>query len=360
MQLVCRRTSRKIISSGIGGHHLSVNLHRPSRLFLTGAAAYASSLAFLTVFQSLTLASSFASKRNIFERNMSAYATHRDNGVITVAPKIETEQSGLVVICHGLGDSAEGFVDMAENLASQMPHLKFILPTAPTQPVTMNMGMPMPSWYDITGLDERSNENCNGILQSQTTLHTILQNEHANTSLPYHRMLLAGFSQGGALSLFTGMQMPSPSQKLAGIVVMSGYLPAAKKFTITAGLEDTPILHCHGEADPMVQIGMARRSQEVLTGDKGAKDYRLKTYPGLVHSVNPEEVAEVLSFLGTVLPKDGDNMDEWKVKLKDPIDMSVKELRETIRKAGLGRKAVGFMEKSEFVKLIQEHRDGKL
>lgn len=224
----------------------------------------------------------------------------------------------------------------------------------------MNMGMAMPSWYDITGLDERSNENCNGIDQSQATIHTILQKEHADTSLPYHRMLLAGFSQGGALSLFTGMQMPAESQKLGGIVVMSGYLPASKKFTITPGLEDTPILHCHGEADPMVQVAMARRSQQVLKEMKGATDYELKTYPGLVHSVNPEEVMEVLSFLMKVLPKDGDGADDWKIKLKDPTDMSVKELREAIRKAGLGRRAVGFMEKSEFVRLLQDHRDGKL
>ena len=132
-----------------------------------------------------------------------------------------------------------------------MPHVKFILPTAPTQPVTMNMGMPMPSWYDITGLDERSNENCAGIAQSQSTIRDILSTEHSATGLPYHRMVLAGFSQGGALSLFTGMQLEK-EKKLAGIVVMSGYLPAAAQFDITEGLEDTPILHCHGEADVSV------------------------------------------------------------------------------------------------------------
>jgi len=154
--------------------------------------------------------------------------------------------------------------------------------------------------------------------------------------------------------------MPTKEQKLAGIVVMSGYLPASKTFTITEGLEGTPILHCHGEADPMVRVDMARRSKEVLLEEKGAKDYTLKTYPGLVHSVIPEEVQEVMQFLGTILPREGENSDEWSVTLKDPKDMSVKELREAIRKAGLGRAAVGFMEKSEFIKLVQDHRDGKL
>lgn len=88
-----------------------------------------------------------------------------------------------------------------------MPHLKFVLPTAPTQRVTMNMGAPMPSWYDIVGLDERSNENCKGIEESQAKIKAILQKEHEETGLPYSRMVLAGFSQGGALSLFTGLQL---------------------------------------------------------------------------------------------------------------------------------------------------------
>lgn len=290
-------------------------------------------------------------------RSMSSktHTTLRDgSGTITVAPKKETDQSGLVVICHGLGDSSEGFADVAEHLASQMPHLKFILPTAPTQPVTMNMGMPMPSWYDITGLDERSNENCKGIAESRDRITSILHKEHQSTNLPYNRMVLAGFSQGGALSLFSGMQMPA-DEKLAGIVVMSGYLPAAAQFKITDGVEDTPILHCHGENDPMVVVGMAQRSQQMVTAS-GAKSYELKTYPGLVHSVNMEEVAYVQNFLEKIVPVS----DDCKVKLKDPSEMSVKELREAIRKAGLGQKAVGLMEKSEFVKLVQNHRDGKL
>ena len=86
-----------------------------------------------------------------------------------------------------------------------MPYVKFILPTAPTQPVTMNMGMSMPSWYDITGLDERANENCAGLDVSVERLRQILQTEHDTTGLPYARMVLAGFSQGGALALFTGL-----------------------------------------------------------------------------------------------------------------------------------------------------------
>ena len=157
-----------------------------------------------------------------------------------------------------------------------MPHVKFILPTAPTQPVTMNMGMPMPSWYDITGLDERSNENCKGIQESQKRLQSILEQEHQTTGLPYNRMVLAGFSQGGALSLFTGLQLPK-DQKLAGIVVMSGYLAGAKQFQLTDGLQDIPILHCHGTLDPMVRFPMAELTKNKLAALGDRKSTRLNS-----------------------------------------------------------------------------------
>lgn len=125
-------------------------------------------------------------------------------------------------------------------LAAKLPYTKFILPTAEVQPVTLNGGMRMNSWYDIVGLDERANEACHGIEASQKRLLDLLQAEHEATGLPYSRMVLAGFSQGGALSLYTGLQLAQP---LAGIVVLSGYLPAAAKVSITAGLERTPVWH---------------------------------------------------------------------------------------------------------------------
>jgi len=251
------------------------------------------------------------------------------------------------VISHGLGDSAEGFADVAEQFASQFPWLKIILPTAPTQKVTMNMGMAMPSWYDIVGLDERSNENCAGIEESQARIAGILQKEHETTGLPYSRMVLAGFSQGGALSLFTGLQLET---SLAGILVMSGYLPAASKMNVKQ--TDTPVWHGHGSMDPLVQYAMAEKTKSKLT-EMGVKNYSLNSYP-IPHTVSPSELGDAMKFLKEVLPFD----ESIKVTLKDPKDMSVKELKAAIRKAGLS--AVGLMEKSEFIKLVQDYRDGKL
>lgn len=281
---------------------------------------------------------------------MSTHVTERDgSGTIVVSPRHEGTQSALMVICHGLGDSAEGFADVAEQLASQMPHIKFILPTAPTQPVTMNMGMPMPSWYDIKGLDERANEDCKGISESQGRIVRILADEHSSTGLPYNRMILAGFSQGGALSLFTGLQL---DQAIAGIVVLSGYLPAASKFRPKQF--KVPVWHGHGTMDPMVQLSMAEKTKERLMS-VGIEKYTLETFP-IPHSVSPEELRKMMQFVAQVLPPD----DSCKIQLKDPKDMSVKELKAAIKKAGLGSKAVGLMEKSEFVKLVEDHRAGKL
>jgi lysophospholipase II len=238
-----------------------------------------------------------------------------------------------------------------------MPHIKFILPTAPSQPVTMNMGAPMPSWYDITGLDERSNEKCPGIEASCDRLSNILRSEHEATQLPYSRMLLAGFSQGGALSLWTGLQgrwSPSDTNSpLAGIIIMSAYVPAVSQLKVI--YPDTPIRHFHGSSDPLVTLTVANRSQKILTESKGVTNYNLKVYPGLTHSVSAEELDDVMSYLREVLPTD----DTYRVVLKDPSAMSVKELKAAIRKAGLSQKAVGFMEKQDFVKLLLQHRAGE-
>jgi lysophospholipase-2 len=302
--------------------------------------------------------------------------TRQGDGTILVSPRNESDQSASIIICHGLGDTAEGFVDVAEQLSTQLPYVKFILPTAPTQKVTMNMGMAMPSWYDIVGLDKRSNEFCKGIDESQARLTNIISSEMTELGLPRNRIVLAGFSQGGALSLYTGMQLlPLPSSStsipdtnddatttitnptLAGIVILSGYLPHASAFRVTPGLESTPIWHGHGTIDPLVKIEAAKESQSTLMTQHKVTNYTLQSYPGLAHSINPQELSDVLTFLRKVLPPN----DTYKIKLKDPVDMSIKELKAAISKAGLGHRAVGFMEKREFVELLRQFRQqGKL
>jgi predicted esterase len=194
-------------------------------------------------------------------------------------------------------------------------------------------------------LDERSNEKCKGLPDSVQRLAGILKTEHETTGLPYSRMVLAGFSQGGALSIFTGFSLP---QKLAGIVCLSGYLPAASQFKITPGSESIPVLHCHGTQDVVVNHAMAGKSRQKVMA-VGATDYTIESYP-IGHTVSMDELRRVEDFLMKVLPNDP----SYRIKLKDPSEMSVKELKLALRKAGLS--SVGLMEKSEFVKLLKDHR----
>ena len=105
----------------------------------------------------------------------------------------------------------------------------------------------------------------------------------------------------------------------------------------------------------MVVHAMAEKSREALLG-MGVTNYELKSYKGLVHSVNMEEVADVMAFLTRVLPPDK----SCRIQLKDPSEMSVKELKAAIRSANLGSQAIGFMEKRDFVNLLKDHRNGKL
>ena len=278
-------------------------------------------------------------------------------------------------------------------LASILPHVKFILPTAPTQPVTLNMGMAMPSWYAIAGLDSKSNEKCEGLDDSASTILSLLEKEvgggRGDSGVDYSRIVLAGFSQGGALALHTGLTAVrtlvtttsveeeagakngrGPGLALAGVVVMTGYLPRPGSFRIAAGSETTPVLHCHGTADPVVPCTEATTlsRERVLSGTEGKGSpesmYEVRTYPGLGHSVTMEELNDVAEFLKRVIPQlsssaaadadgggadNGDNED-------DPAKMIVRQLRSAIARAGLDQEAKGMFEKSELVSLLLRQR----
>jgi lysophospholipase-2 len=158
-----------------------------------------------------------------------------------------------------LGDSADGLQDIPEIWQkSKVGHIKFILPTAPQRPVTLNMGHRMNAWYDIAQLNDRTHDPNTGIEDSCKYIKSLIEEEQSKSGLPLSRIALAGFSQGGAMSLFTGLQeeyLPSseqPSQRLAGLLVMSGYLPKASAFKLSESLKETPVLHCHGSDDQVV------------------------------------------------------------------------------------------------------------
>ncbi|KAF4665417.1 acyl-protein thioesterase [Perkinsus chesapeaki] len=153
---------------------------------------------------------------------------------------------------HGLGDTAEGWVDAARIWSRDFPSTRFILPTAKVQPVTINMGAPMPSWYDIKSLDSsRLETTAEGIEESAGRIKQIVAEEMASTGIDKKDIVLAGFSQGGAMSYWVGLQ--DEEESYAGVVAMSGYLPKASSFRLSkAAATSTPVIHCHGDSDPMV------------------------------------------------------------------------------------------------------------
>lgn len=281
---------------------------------------------------------------------MSRIERDGSTNMITIHPA-EGKHSASIVICHGLGDSADGFADVAELLCKQFPYLKAILPSAKTQPVTVNMGSSCPSWYDITGLDAASSESVEGIDESVAVVRGIVDSEISLGILP-SRIILAGFSQGGALSLFTGLQLPVEC-KPCGIIVMSGYLCGSSRLKMTDGFEDVPILHCHGTGDMVVRYDWAQKTKEAVE-EKGIKSYDLRSYEGMAHTVNAGVLAAVQEFVSDKLPLNED----LAIKIKDPSEMSIKELKTAVRNAGLSSKALGFSEKQEFVFLLKSHYDG--
>lgn len=204
------------------------------------------------------------------------------------------------------------------------------------------------AWYDITSLDDRSQDSNPGIDESAAYVKSLIQQE-VDHGVPLSRIMLMGFSQGGAMSLYTGLQRQFIEQdRLAGVLVLSGYLPNGMNFKLGEGLGETPVRHCHGSADPVVRYNWAERSRDELL-KAGVKTYTLQSYAGVQHSISMDIVRDAATFLTQCLPADYPAL-----KPKDPSTMSVKELKEVIRDNALASKAVGLTEKSEFVQLVKD------
>jgi lysophospholipase-2 len=204
--------------------------------------------------------------------------------------------SASMLLIHGLGDSSLGWKDVALELAAALPHVKFVLPTAPESAVSLNGGAVMPSWYDITGLSSRSEETCEGLAESRAHIASLVDGE-VQAGIPFDRIVLAGFSQGAALSLVTGLQLPV---RLAGVVSLSGYLPKPDEFAPSTASLDTPVLFGHGDEDQVVQLSWARAA-EARIKQAGVKQVAFKVYPGMPHSACEEEIDDLKAFLGRVI-----------------------------------------------------------
>ena len=194
---------------------------------------------------------------------------------------------------HGLGADGNDFAPIVPALVDPAwPPLRFVFPHAPVRPVTINNGMSMRAWYDIAAFDLNARQDEAGMRASIGEVETLIEREHGR-GVPSERILLAGFSQGGAIALAAGLRHP---QKLAGIIALSTYLPlhAALAGERSAANAATPIFWGHGSVDPVVVLQRGVDSRDLLQSLGYALEWH--TYP-MAHAVCPEEIGDLRHWL---------------------------------------------------------------
>lgn len=212
---------------------------------------------------------------------------------LSVLPHIEIgaskEEAELcVILMHGLGADGHDFEDVAKMLceAALPKRWRFVLPHAPSIPVTINMGTTMPAWYDIISLSHPRGVNWDTVETSQQQIESLIAAE------PAKKIILAGFSQGAAMALQVGLRHQT---QITGVLMMSGYLLESEEQPVPASTGVLPIGILHGTADDVVPLEAARTAVESLEATGYAPSF--KSYPGLGHSVNEEEVQDVMDWL---------------------------------------------------------------
>ena len=213
--------------------------------------------------------------------------------------EIDTAPNPTVAIIwmHGLGADANDFVPLVKELnLAGLPGIRFVFPNAKTMPVTVNNGYVMRSWYDIIGTDIARREDEAGLRASQADVEALIAREKSR-GIPAERIILAGFSQGCAMTLQTGLRH---DEKLAGLLCLSGYVPLADKISnerSEASLK-TPIFLVHGTHDGVIPVARAHQSRDLLK----ALGYQVEWHEYMMqHSLCLEEVNDISAWLKKVL-----------------------------------------------------------
>ena len=218
----------------------------------------------------------------------------------TIELETNPNPTAAVIWMHGLGADGNDFVPIVNEIdLSGAPGIRFICPHAPTRPVTINNGHVMRAWYDIAfgdleGKTRKADEK--GVRESQAQIGQLIARENSR-GIAASKIVLAGFSQGGAIALHTGLRYP---ETLAGVMALSTYLPLAESFAqeATPANAKTPVFMAHGTHDPVVPYAMGNSSREQLQQAGYALVWH--EYP-MQHSVCLEEVADIGRWLTSVL-----------------------------------------------------------
>ena len=218
----------------------------------------------------------------------------------TIEVETGANPAASVIWMHGLGADGNDFVPVVQELAlDDAPALRFVFPHAPMQPVTINNGYVMRAWYDVKwgDLEGRSKQaDEKGVRASQAAIIQLIERE-VSRGTRHDKIVLAGFSQGGAVALQTGLRHP---QKLAGVMALSTYLPLAESFAREATQENrrTPLFMAHGTQDGVVPYAMGLHSKDLLV--EQGYDVEWHEYP-MQHSVCLEEIEHIGAWLTKVL-----------------------------------------------------------
>jgi phospholipase/carboxylesterase len=207
------------------------------------------------------------------------------------------EPSWTVIWLHGLGADGHDFEPVAPQLGfSEAPAVRFIFPHAPIRPITINGGMEMRGWYDIKEMDFDREEDRVGIEESASIVSQLIKYENQR-GIESKNIVLAGFSQGGAIALFCGLRFAQP---LAGIIALSSYLPDGPSLERerSSANHTVPIFMAHGTQDPVVPLFLAERSRQQLAQLQYNIEWHTYAMP---HSVNAQELQDITRFLHTVI-----------------------------------------------------------
>jgi phospholipase/carboxylesterase len=213
----------------------------------------------------------------------------------TVEIESASSPRAAIIWMHGLGADGHDFAPIVPELRPSVP-VRFVFPHAPMRAVTINQRAVMRAWYDVRGVGGERREDADGVRASQAHIEALIARERSR-GIPTDRVVLAGFSQGGAMALHTGLRHP---ERLAGVMALSCVLPLADALAseATPANRDTPIFMAHGGADDVIPLARARRAHDILVGLDWHVEWH--EYP-MPHSVCAEEIADVSAWLSTVL-----------------------------------------------------------
>ena len=195
-----------------------------------------------------------------------------------------------IIWLHGLGSDGHDFEPVVQKL--NIPNVRFILPHAPEMAVTRNSGYIMPAWYDLYGVTGSSKEDEDGIKNSQHYVNSLIQKE-LDRGIAAERIVIAGFSQGGAIALYTALRYP---KKLGGVIALSTYLPVKTKLATEANPTNaaTPIFMAHGVFDDVITLDMCKISLQTLQNNHYSVSWHEYN---MAHSVCMEEISDIHGFL---------------------------------------------------------------